>query len=240
MTLGIWLVPVLLGFAILTFAHTHRRAFTATTGYQFFFLAALAGAVLLVVAHLVVLAADSAGDALYPHAWLRVKAIWKHAAPFAHSGKLTAAALLGLVYVFVANMIVGDRDAAARWAKRTEGGAESLLRRSLEDCTLVEVAMKTGRSYVGLVVSGDTPDVNWSGDVTLLPMFSGYRDSDTRNLRLTNRYVELHDSEGQLEEREVVVMRSEIASIRGFDLDAYRAVESGEAELPAAHQERPR
>ena len=30
MTLCIWLVPVLLGFAILTFAHFHRRTFTAS------------------------------------------------------------------------------------------------------------------------------------------------------------------------------------------------------------------
>ena len=93
--------------------------------------------------------------------------------------------------------------------------------------------MKTGRSYVGLVVSGDTPDVNWSGDVSLLQVFSGYRDSETRRLRLTNNYAKL-DS---FEVREVVVMRSEIASIRPFNLDFYRAVESGGAELPTTSQE---
>ena len=235
MTLGIWLVPVLLGFAILNFAHYHRRAFTATTGYQFFFLAALAGGVLLVAAHLSVLVADALGNALHPQGWMEAKALWKYAAPFAHSGKLATAAMLGLGYVLMLNRRVGDEDAAARWAERTEGGAESLLRRSLENRTLVEIAMKTGRSYVGLVVRGNSPSVNWSGDVGLLPMFSGYRDSDTRSLQLTNNYTKLHD----LEEREVVVMRSEIASIRRFDLDAYRAVELGEAELPTALQERP-
>ena len=77
--------------------------------------------------------------------------------------------------------------------------------------------------------------VNWSGDVGLLPMFSGYRDSDTRSLHLTNNYTKGND----LEEREVVVMQSEIASIRHFDLDAYHAVESGKAELPTIDQERP-
>ena len=95
--------------------------------------------------------------------------------------------------------------------------------------------MKTGRSYVGLVVRGNNPTVNWSGDVGLLPMFSGYRDSDTRSLHLTNNYTKGND----LEEREVVVMQSEIASIRHFDLDAYHAVESGKAELPTIDQERP-
>ena len=235
MNLGIWLVPVLLGFAILNFTHYHRRAFTATTGYQFFFSAASAGAILLVVAHLTMLAADALGGASDSEGWLRFKAFWKYAVPFAHSGKLAAAALWGLFYVLAMNMRISDQDAAARWAEDTEGRAESLLRRSLEDRTLVEIAMKTGRSYVGLVLRGNSPNVNWSGDVGLLPMFSGYRDSDTRSLRLTNNYAKSHD----LEEREVVVMRSEIASIRRFGLDAYSAVESGDAALPTTSQERP-
>ena len=231
MNLGVWLVPVLLGFAILNFTHYHRRAFTATTGYQFFFLAALAGAVLFVAAHFAVLVVDALGNTLHSRGWTGAKALWKYAAPFAHSGKLAAAALLGLVYVVAANMKVRNKDAAARWAKRTEGAAESLLRRSLEGRILVEIAMKTGRSYVGFVVSGDTPDVNWSGDVSLLQVFSGYRDSETRRLRLTNNYAKL----GSLGDREVVVMRSEITSIRPFGLDFYLAVESGGAELPLAH-----
>ena len=113
MTLGIWLVPVLLGFAILNFAHYHRRAFTATTGYQFFFLAALAGAILLVGAHLFVLVANALGNALHPQGWTQANALWKHAAPFAHSGKLATAALLGLGYVLVLNMVISDEDAAA-------------------------------------------------------------------------------------------------------------------------------
>lgn len=234
MTLGIWLVPVLLGFAILNFAHYHRRAFTATTGYQFFFSAALAGAILLVAAHLAVLVGDALGNALHPQGWMEAKALWKYAAPFAHSGKLVTAALLGLVYVLAVNMVVGDEDAAARWAQRTEGSADALLRRSLEDRILLEVATKSGRSYVGWVVR-NTTDLNWSGDVSLLPMFSGYRDNDTRSLRLTNNYATL-DS---LEHREIVVIRSEIASLRRFDLNVYRAVEAGEAEWPTTSQELP-
>ena len=177
------------------------------------------------------LAADSLADTSNFQAWLKFKAFWKYAVPFAHSGKLAAAALWGLFYVLAMNRRISDQDAAARWAEDTEGRAESLLRRSLEDRTLVEIAMKTGRSYVGLVLRGNSPNVNWSGDVGLLPVFSGYRDSDTRSLRLTNNYAKLQD----LEEREVVVMRSEIASIRRFGLDAYRAVESGKAELSTAH-----
>lgn len=95
--------------------------------------------------------------------------------------------------------------------------------------------MKSGRSYVGWVMR-NTADVNWSGDVSLFPMFSGYRDNDTRSLRLTNNCATL----GNLEHREVVVIRSEIGSPRRFDLGVYRAVESGEAAWPATKQERPR
>lgn len=82
-------------------------------------------------------------------------------------------------------------------------------------------------------MSGDTPDVSWSGDVSLLQVFSGYRDGETRRLRLTNNYAKL----GSLLDREVVVMRSEIASIRSFGLDFYLSVEAGEAELSASSEE---
>lgn len=58
--------------------------------------------------------------------------------------------------------------------------AHAPLRRSLEDRLLLEVARKSGRSYVGWVVR-NTADVNWSGDVSRLPMFSGCRDNDTRS-----------------------------------------------------------
>ena len=94
--------------------------------------------------------------------------------------------------------------------------------------------MKSGRSYVGWVVR-NTADMDWAGDVSLLTMFSGYRDNDTRRLHLTNNYATLD----HLEHREVVVIRSEIASLRRFDFDVYLAVESGEADWPTINQERP-
>ena len=49
MNLGIWLVPVLAGYAVLRYSYIWKRSFTSTTGYEFFFGAALVGSLLLIV-----------------------------------------------------------------------------------------------------------------------------------------------------------------------------------------------
>ena len=148
--------------------------------------------------------------------WLSLT--WKKVAPFAHSGKLAVAATLALVFVLAVNAAITDQDAAARWARRMEGGAETLLRESLEKGKLVEVSTKGGRSYVGFVVLMGAREANWTRDVLLLPMASGYRDTETRSLRLTTNYASLPAT---LRNHEVAVMMSEIAAIRRFDLDVY-------------------
>ena len=219
MTLGIWLVPVLLGFALLRFTHFFKRSFSTTTGYELFFKASLAGATLLVSAHFAVLIAEWT---LGAEAWKWLEVIWKKVAPFEHSGRLAVAALLAFLFVFAVNSAVTDQDAAARWAKRMEGGAETLLRESLEQRKLVEVSTKSGRSYIGFVVLMGAREANWTRDVLLLPVASGYRDTETRRLRLTTNYTA---PAGELRKNnEVAVMMSEVTVIRRFDLDVHLQV----------------
>ena len=208
-------MPVLLGFALLRFTHFFKRSFAAKAGYEFFFMAALAGAALLMLAHVAVLLATTSlcGETL-----TSVRNAWKEVVPFDHSGKLAIATMVAVSSMVIMNRCITDQDAAARWAKRTEGGAEALLRQSLEHRKLVEVSTKSGRSYVGFVLLMGVQEANWTRDVLLLPMASGYRDSETRSLRLTTNYARLTET---LQNHEVAVMMSEITAIRRFDLDVH-------------------
>ena len=96
-----------LGFALLRFTHFSKRSFTSTVGYEFFFSAALAGAVLLVLAHAAVLLVKTI---LCDGALTSVYGAWKDMVPFDHSGKLAIATTLAALFV----VIVTDQDAAAR------------------------------------------------------------------------------------------------------------------------------
>ena len=208
-------MPVLLGFALLRFTHFFKRSFAAKAGYEFFFMAALAGAVLLVLAHVAVLLIKTI---LCDGALTSVYGAWKDMVPFDHSGKLAIATTLAALFVVIVNRRITDQDAAARWVERTEGGADVLLRRSLEQRELVEVSTKSGRSYVGFVLLMGVREANWTRDVLLLPIASGYRDRETRSLRLTANYARLPET---LPNLEVAVMMSEITAIRRFDLDVH-------------------
>ena len=62
-------------------------------------------------------------------------------------------------------------------------------------------------------------------DVALVPMLSGYRDSGTRELRITTHYSPLFGDPldpGRLPDFRVVVPISEIVSVRPFDLEIYQ------------------
>lgn len=218
----------MLGFAVLRYTHFFKRSFAAKTGYEFFFTAALAGGILLVAAHLssvlVTWAFAATEDVAYVGplvAWTR--GAWMCLAPFDHAGVLAAATVLAVLFITVMNRLVTDLDAVARYCRSIEGGTEALLRESLENRRLVEVSTKSGRSYVGFVVTMGVQDKNWIRDVVVLPVASGYRDPEKRSLTLTTDYTLLPDT---LRNHEVAITMSEVATIRRFDMDVHRSVTS--------------
>lgn len=239
MTLGIWLVPILLGFAVLRFTHSLKRSFAAKTGYEFFFTAALAGGALLVVAHLPSMLVTWLFTAMEDVAYLGpsvtwLRNAWMYLAPFDHAGVLVAAAALAVIFIKMMNRRITDLDAVARYCRSIEGGAEALLRESLENRRLVEVSTKNGRSYVGFVVIMGVQDKNWIRDVVVIPTASGYRDPETRHLTLTTNYTRLPSA---LRNHEVAIMMSEVATIRRFDEDVYRSVNSGRHHEPQSSEQ---
>ena len=217
MNLGIWLVPVLAGYSVLRFSHYWKRSFTSTAGYEFFFSAALAGGLLLIVARLVTWIGEAMGAGTTA-LWI----CWKEYADFDHSGTLVVVILLALVVISVMNMAITDQDAASRWVEKNESRIGWILRMSLEKSWLVEISMKTGKSYVGYVIRMPgqwDPD---PGDVALAPAASGYRRRKTRSLKLTRYYAALPNRQQHL----VVLSMAEVVSICRFNPGVYRATNS--------------
>ena len=109
MNLGIRLVPVLAGYSVLRFSHFWKRSFKSTSGYDFFFGAALAGSLLLIVARLITWVVEAMGaDAI------ALWTCWKEYADFDHSGTLAVVVLLALGVIAMMNLVITDQDAASR------------------------------------------------------------------------------------------------------------------------------
>ena len=217
MNLGIWLIPVLAGHSVLRFSHFWKRSFTSTSGYEFFFGAALAGSLLLIVARLITWVGEAMGaDATA--LWL----CWKEYADFNHSGTLAVVILLALMVIAAMNRAITDQDAASRWVEKNESRIGWIVRMSLEKSWLVEIATKTGKSYVGYVIRMPGQWDPRPDDVALAPVASGYRRRDTHRLELTRFYAEFPEPHEYL----IVLPITKVASICRFDPDVYNAANS--------------
>ena len=100
---------------------------------------------------------------------------------------------------------------------------ECFMQDSVESGSLVELALDSGKSYVGLVIDSGIATSNDS-DVSVIPLFSGYRSADTHELILTTSYREAiikaaKDASNQsVPDIEVVLPKSQIVSVKRFNL----------------------
>ena len=86
---------------------------------------------------------------------------------------------------------------------------------------LVEVTTKSSKCYIGFAQESGVAATSES-DIAISPIASGYRDGETRVLKITTNYAPaLADSNLNLEDFRVLIPLSEVASARRFDPDAY-------------------
>ena len=207
MNLGLLIVPALAGYWLLDRTCLWQYQLRRESGYRLFFKSAIAGLVLVATAWVSCVALE--GIFPYVDAWAGV-------APFEHSDTLLLTAAFAVVAPPILNRIFNDNERAKRTALMNGDLVEWVIQDSLDHPTLVEVSMRSGRSYIGLATHSG---VSTSGptDIALIPLASGYRDGETHELTMTNYYSDtLSEYEGDLDDFQVVVPRAEIASARKF------------------------
>ena len=138
--------------------------------------------------------------------------------------------LLGFVLPFVANHCYSQEKAARRIARESGDLIELLISESIEEQKVVEVSLRSGKSYIGFALeSGITRQ--GEADIALIPIASGYRDKDTQELEITNYYAAVikksldnpSTSPGRVyEDFQIVIPMSEIVSARIFYFDVYQ------------------
>lgn len=208
--------------------------FARQSGYALFFSAAVAGVVLLVTARL-------ATVLLSPSVPSELHAAWRNYARFDYAGTVLVSALLAIVLPPLVNLVTNKIKWAKRFARASGDLIECLIQEAIESRghQLIEVSTKGSKSYIGFalesgVAAGGEPDI------AIAPLVSGYRHSETRELKITTRYgpVLLSESEEQpakalLESFRIVIPLAEVASARQFDPHAYEILRRYNADRAA-------
>lgn len=99
----------------------------------------------------------------------------------------------------------------------------------MERDLLIELSLRSGKSYIGFAEESGITAPNRESDVAIIPLASGYRDEKTRELELTTDYASVIEKArsgdlSHLEEQDlrVVFPKGEIVSARLFDIEVYR------------------
>ena len=221
MGLGALLFPALGGYLFLVLCHAMRHRVQQQPGYHLVFASAVVGALLFALGLAIAIALDLGSNS-------RVAAVLGHVSVDPRFGTAASATglsfVLGLLCAAVGNLLC-SKDAADRSAAERSGRMrEVLLHDAMKAGELVEVSLRTGKSYVAMVLRIVGPQPRDS-DVALAPILSGYRHPETRELYLTTPYSPLlgdPPDPDRLSELRVVVPISEIVSVRPFDLGVHR------------------
>ena len=230
MGLGWFLVPAIGGYWFLTHLHYTRYRAARDSGYHLLFRSALVGVFLYVFAQGIVFTLNN---------WLpEVSALWQPYLPDPYSDAAILSVALGFALPWAGNRFFNEAQAARKVAQDSGDFIELLIADSIESQELVELSLRNRKVYIGLALAGGIGK-SVAGDVMLIPMNSGYRDKDTRELKITTHYAAVikQSLEKQPalsdEDFRIVIPMSEIVSARLFFPEAYELFQEIDETVPS-------
>ena len=159
-------------------------------GYRLIFWASIAGSVLLFLATVVALL-------LLSHPSGQVLAeCWHIFVPLKHSGKAALAFLMGALLWLPLNLLgriwpyLGKEECIRRVIENKQDPLEILLRDAIESDRPISVSVKSGKVYIGRLVSSLDPAYGVQS-LTLSRSYSGHRDRETSAFHLDIDYEQV-------------------------------------------------
>ena len=220
MGLGIFLIPTLMGYLLLRALNFTRFIIARDAGYHVLFKSAIAGGILVGISHGIILTINRVG--------FNISDKWGIYVDYQFSDTVALSVLIGILAWLIGNRVYSKDKAAKAIATNNGDLIELLIRESMEDQNLIEISLKTGKSYIGFAVESGIAKSGES-DISLIPIESGYRDKDTKELEITTYYsliiAESHpDAKSYLDyaDFQIIIPKSEIISVRLFDPDVYQ------------------
>lgn len=131
-----------------------------------------------------------------------------------------------------------DRDSAAIRAAKENGDLKGVfVTEAIATCKTVEVSLNTGKVYIGKI-SQSGIGISSQFDLMITPLFSGYRNRETNELKITQFYHQIirdrkkkrqrgYDQDGRelkndWNELRIGVSLSDVITVRFFDPTLYR------------------
>ena len=150
---------------------------------------------------------------------------WNAIVPLDYSGTAASTFFLAAILPSILNRFSRfDRFEAQQKAAEAAGDQISLIiDQAMLEGRFVELSLASGKSYVGSPIQG-TFGHRDGGDVALIPIASGYRDNDSRDLVMTTNYapaIKDQLSERAVDDLRVAFPMRDIASARPFDRQLY-------------------
>ena len=144
------------------------------------------------------------------------------------TGDALLSLILGLSGPVVLNAVFWRGACSRNTAKQFGDHVELLLEQALGSRTLVEVGLRSRRTYIGFVTESGVGKA-LEADAKLVPRYSGRRDPESLRLTLDTDYLSII---GRLRQRgrpipidvEFVVPLSEVVYVRPFSREVYNAI----------------
>lgn len=219
MNFEISLLPALGGYWLLTHLIPTRTEALRQSGYHIAFRSAVVGLLLFVLAYLILHSVEACAS------WRGCPCLpYTFSADFENAAMTSA--VLGLLGPYPLNLFFDEGKTEERVAAKYGDLVELLIAEAIKRTELMEVSLRSGKSYIGFVI-GNTISRWPEADLALLPVASGYRSKDTQELKITTDYTTAFHALSEANASEslrdnpndfrVVIPRSEIVSARLFD-----------------------
>mgnify|MGYP000232878992 CR=1 FL=1 len=144
--------------------------------------------------------------------------------------------IIGLIIIWLSNYIIRKKyknDEPIIWAIRQNGDEiERLFKDSVEKGFAMQITLKNNKVYVGF--SETIPIPQKTNYLTITPIISGYRDSETKRLHITTDYFKvveefIKDIEEQIDENidsihlntDIIIKQDEILSASVYEQKIY-------------------
>lgn len=234
MPFNVLLLPLLGGYIFITNWNRTRFNTKRYSGERLLFHSAVAGVVFLAISFVTVLAIRSAIP--------QVHELWRRTVPFPFMGTSVGAFLLGSLCWLPLNRWRYSREQEIRRAiSEWNDYLEILLERAMRDAKQVSVSVKNEKVYIGLMTNNFDPAYE-RRYIRILPMSSGYRAPETRELVLTTDYAAVYDLMLQenpsfvvdaVENLQIVIPVAEVASASLFDPAVYERFKAADPAVSA-------